>query len=111
MYNLHSILKKPEYDVLLVRKLHLVSSALLPSKRGFEPQQRAGPTESAGWHAVPGPEMWHAGVGLARHSQHVVPGPELWPAGVGSVPDAIWPSICVLGREGWLRGADGRATG
>jgi hypothetical protein len=37
MYNLYLILKTPEYDVLLVRKLHPVSPALLPSGRGFEP--------------------------------------------------------------------------
>jgi hypothetical protein len=37
MYNLYSILKTPKYDVLLVRKLHPVSFALLPSGRGFEP--------------------------------------------------------------------------
>jgi hypothetical protein len=37
MYNLYSILKTPEYDVLLVRQLYLVSPALLASGRGFEP--------------------------------------------------------------------------
>jgi hypothetical protein len=37
MYNLYSILKTPEHDVLLIRRLHLVSSALLPSGRGFKP--------------------------------------------------------------------------
>jgi hypothetical protein len=31
MYNLYSILKTPKHDVLLVRRLHLVSLALLPS--------------------------------------------------------------------------------
>jgi hypothetical protein len=31
------ILKTHEHDVLLVRRLHLVSSALLPSGRGFKP--------------------------------------------------------------------------
>jgi hypothetical protein len=36
MFNLYSILKTPEYDVLLLRKLHLVSPALVPSGRGFE---------------------------------------------------------------------------
>jgi hypothetical protein len=37
MYNLYLILKTHEHDVLLVRRLHLVSHALLPSGRGFEP--------------------------------------------------------------------------
>jgi hypothetical protein len=30
MYNLYSILKTPDYDVLLVRQLHPVYPALLP---------------------------------------------------------------------------------
>jgi hypothetical protein len=38
MYNLYSILKTLEHDVLLVRWLHPVSTALLPSGRGFEPR-------------------------------------------------------------------------
>jgi hypothetical protein len=37
MYNLYSILKTPEHDVLLVRRLHPVSLAFLPSGRGFGP--------------------------------------------------------------------------
>jgi hypothetical protein len=37
MYNLYSILKTPEHDVVLVRQLHLVSPALFPSGCGFEP--------------------------------------------------------------------------
>jgi hypothetical protein len=37
MYNLFSILKTPEHDVLLVRRLHPVSLALLLSGCGFEP--------------------------------------------------------------------------
>jgi hypothetical protein len=37
MYNLYSILKTSEYDVLLVRQLHPVSPAFLPSRRWFEP--------------------------------------------------------------------------
>jgi hypothetical protein len=37
MYNLYSILKTQEHDVLLVRRLHTVSHALLPSGRVFEP--------------------------------------------------------------------------
>jgi hypothetical protein len=37
MYDLYSILKTPEYDVLLLKRLHLVSPALLPSGCGFEP--------------------------------------------------------------------------
>jgi hypothetical protein len=37
MYNLYSILKTPDHDVLLVRRLHSVSPALLLSRRGFEP--------------------------------------------------------------------------
>jgi hypothetical protein len=37
MYNLYSILKTPKRDVLLVRWIHPVSLALLPSGRGLEP--------------------------------------------------------------------------
>jgi hypothetical protein len=37
IYNLYSILKTSEYDVLLVRHLHPVSLALLPSGHRFEP--------------------------------------------------------------------------
>jgi hypothetical protein len=37
MYNLYSIFKTPQHDVLLVRRLHPVSHALLLSGRGFEP--------------------------------------------------------------------------
>jgi hypothetical protein len=37
MYISYSILKTPEHDVLMVRRLHPMSSALLPSGRGFEP--------------------------------------------------------------------------
>jgi hypothetical protein len=38
MYNLYSILKTHEHDVLLVRRFHPVSSALLPLLgRVFEP--------------------------------------------------------------------------
>jgi hypothetical protein len=37
MYNLYSILKTHEYDVLLVRWLHPVYLTLLPSGRGFDP--------------------------------------------------------------------------
>jgi hypothetical protein len=37
MYNLYSILKTLNHDFLLVRRLHPVSPALLPSGRGFEP--------------------------------------------------------------------------
>jgi hypothetical protein len=37
MYSLYSILKTPDHDVLLVRRLHPVSPALLPLGRGFEP--------------------------------------------------------------------------
>jgi hypothetical protein len=36
MYNLYSILKIRKHDVLLVRQLHLVSHALLPSEHEFE---------------------------------------------------------------------------
>jgi hypothetical protein len=32
MYNLYSILKTPKHDVQPVRRLHLVSPALLPSR-------------------------------------------------------------------------------
>jgi hypothetical protein len=37
MYNLYSILKTLKHDVLLVRRLHLVSPALLLSGHVFEP--------------------------------------------------------------------------
>jgi hypothetical protein len=37
MYNLYSILKTTEHDVLLVRR-HIVSPALLPLGREFEPE-------------------------------------------------------------------------
>jgi hypothetical protein len=37
MYNLYLILKTLKNDVLLVRWFHLVSFALLLSRRGFEP--------------------------------------------------------------------------
>jgi hypothetical protein len=37
IYNLYSILKTFEHDVLLVRQLYSVSLALLPSGHGFEP--------------------------------------------------------------------------
>ena len=36
MYNLYSILKTIDHDVLLVRRLHLVSPALLPLGLKFE---------------------------------------------------------------------------
>jgi hypothetical protein len=37
MYNLYSILKTHEHDILLVRWFHLVSPTVLPLGRGFEP--------------------------------------------------------------------------
>jgi hypothetical protein len=37
MYNIYSILKTLDYDVLLVIRLHSVSPALLPLGFGFEP--------------------------------------------------------------------------
>jgi hypothetical protein len=37
IYNLYSILKTYEHDVILVRQLYLVSPALFPSGHGFEP--------------------------------------------------------------------------
>jgi hypothetical protein len=37
MYNLYSILKTLEHDVLLVRRLYRVSPILLPSGCGFVP--------------------------------------------------------------------------
>jgi hypothetical protein len=37
IYNLYSILKTFEHDILLVRQLHLVSLALLPSWHVFNP--------------------------------------------------------------------------
>jgi hypothetical protein len=38
MYNLYSVLKTHEHDILLVRRLHSMSLILLPSGRGFEPR-------------------------------------------------------------------------
>jgi hypothetical protein len=38
MYNLYSLLKTPKHDVLLVRRLHPMSAALLPSGCGFKPE-------------------------------------------------------------------------
>jgi hypothetical protein len=39
MYNLYSILKILEHDILLVRRLHPVSLAFIPLlRRGFEPR-------------------------------------------------------------------------
>jgi hypothetical protein len=37
MYNLYSLLKTPEHDVLLVIRLHLVSLAIFPLGRVFNP--------------------------------------------------------------------------
>jgi hypothetical protein len=37
IYNLYSILKTSEHDVLLIRQLYLVSLALLPSGHEFKP--------------------------------------------------------------------------
>jgi hypothetical protein len=37
MYNLYSILKTPEHDVLLIRQFHQVSPTLFPSGHRFEP--------------------------------------------------------------------------
>jgi hypothetical protein len=37
MYHLYSILKTPEHDVLLVRRLHPLSLCFLPSGCGFKP--------------------------------------------------------------------------
>jgi hypothetical protein len=37
MYSLYSILKTPDHDVLLVRRLQPVSPTLLPLGRGIEP--------------------------------------------------------------------------
>jgi hypothetical protein len=59
MYNLYSILKTSEHDVLLVRRLHPVSPALLPSGHGF------------------GPYILH---------RRDVPGPELQPGASGRPP-------------------------
>jgi hypothetical protein len=45
--------------------------------------------------------------------RHAVPGPELWPAGVGPMSGrrlAIYMRRCVLRRGSWLRGGDERAT-
>ena len=109
IHNLYSILKTPEYDVLLVRKLHPVSPALLPSGHGFKPhllhrfltfytdltKWLDGLMGQSGTISRPamacldqscGPRAsgWLDGL-TGRHSQQAVPGPELWPAGVGPV--------------------------
>jgi hypothetical protein len=58
IYDLYSILKTFEHDILLVRQLYLVSPALLLSVHGFEPQL----LHCFGRHDVTGPELWPAGV-------------------------------------------------
>jgi hypothetical protein len=73
IYNLYSILKTFEDDILLVRQLYLVSLAFLPSGHGFEPHilhrfltfyadlikwadgLTGWPAQSAGRHDVSGP--------------------------------------------------------
>jgi hypothetical protein len=37
MYNLYSILKTPDHNVLLAKRFHPLSHALLASRCGFEP--------------------------------------------------------------------------
>jgi hypothetical protein len=119
IYNLYSILKTSEHNVLLVRQLHPVYLVLHPWGHGFELHLlhrflifyadlikwfdglTAGPAQSAGWHDVPGqscgprasgPPLW-ANV-LARHSQHVGMTCLGQSCGPG-VWAAVWPSIDV----------------
>jgi hypothetical protein len=47
---IYSILKTHEYDVLLVRRLHLMSPALLPSRCGIEPHN----VSCLGWSSPTG---------------------------------------------------------
>jgi hypothetical protein len=102
IYNLYSILKTLGHDVPLVRQLHPVSSALLPSGRGFEP------------HLLHRFLTFYADL-------------TKWPDGLMGRPDTVsrptcraWARAvargrrargCVLGCEGWLRGVDERAAG
>jgi hypothetical protein len=77
IFNLYSILKTFEHNVLLVRQLHPVSLAFLPSGHGFKPHilhrfltfyadlikfNLAGPAQSTGRHDVLGPELWPVGL-------------------------------------------------
>jgi hypothetical protein len=64
MYNLYSIFKTFEHDVLLARQFHTVSLVLFPSGHGFEPHLLhhflTFYTDLIKWD-----------YGLARHSQQV----------------------------------------
>jgi hypothetical protein len=76
IYNLYSILKTFEHDVILLTRLHLVSPALFPSRHGFKPHllhyfflkfyavliKWAGLAQSASRNDMPGSELWLAGV-------------------------------------------------
>jgi hypothetical protein len=80
VYNLYSILKTSEHDVVLVRQLHPVSHALLPSGHEFEPyllhRFLTFYADLIKW--ADGLTGWSGTVSR----RHDVPGPELWPAGV-----------------------------
>jgi hypothetical protein len=60
MYNLYSISRTPKHDVLLVRRLHSMSPALLPSGHWFEPHILH--NESASVRAVPGLKLRASGL-------------------------------------------------
>jgi hypothetical protein len=110
IFNLYSILKTFEHNVLLVRQLHPVSLAFLPSGHGFKPHLlhrfltfyayliKFNFTQclSPFFHQNMGSNPTSCTVGPAQSaSRHDVSGPKLWPVGV-------WP---VLGRRlastGW----------
>jgi hypothetical protein len=99
MCNLYSILKSPEYDVLLVRRLHLVSPTLLPSGLGFKPHLLHRflifYTDLTKW---PDGLMGRAGT-VSRASQNY------GPRASGHCL-AIFMRICRLRRGGWLRRGD-----
>jgi hypothetical protein len=74
MYNLYSVLKTLDYDVLLVRQLHQVSPTLPPFN-----------------------QMARRANGPARHSHQAdmsCPGQSCGPRASSPCRAAIWPSIC-----------------
>jgi hypothetical protein len=114
MYKLYSILKTHEHDVQLVRRFHLVSSALLPSGCGFEhdllhhfltfyANLTKWPDRLTGWSgtiSTPASRAW-AGAGA----------PSIGPNGLVSGRRlAIYMWRCGFGHGGWLRGRDEHAT-
>jgi hypothetical protein len=109
VYNLYSILKTPDHNVLLVRRLHLVSPALLPLGHGFEAHHLhrfltlyADLTKRPnGLKGRPGTVSRPTCRALSRVGARVpVSGRHL----------VIYMWRCVLERGGWLHGADGCAA-